>query len=184
MFNQLILSLEKYNYKFVTTNFKAIIKENISNKFAMLNNTDVNILIILTSYMIEDLMERYNINEDKFTQYNARDIISLCLTLLPFIKDDKYHMIKNLKDILYIDSITANATSIPSTLLDVDIKIVLKDKFPFSNISLGLLNQSDNGNLLELHNNNNNIIYNIIHNNFVSMLETIKITKKSRMFKS
>ena len=177
MFNQLILSLEKYNYKFVTTNFKAIIKENISNKFAMLNNTDVNILIILTSYMIEDLMERYNINEDKFTQYNARDIISLCLTLLPFIKDDKYHMIKNLKDILYIDSITANATSIPSTLLDVDIKIVLKDKFPFSNISLGLLNQSDNGNLLELYNNNNNnIIYTMIHNNFVSMLETIKIT--------
>lgn len=169
MFTQLILTLEKYNYKF-TDNFMATIKKYISKKFATLNNNDINILTNLTGYLIEDLMVRYKISEDHYNQYNGRDIISLCLTLLPFIKDNKYENIKNLKDIIYY-----NNNSIPLDLLDKDIKTVIKDSFPFSNISLGLLNNNNN-NLLELYDNDTHLIYTIIHNNFVAMLETIKIT--------
>ena len=176
MFNQLILILEKYNYKFVTDDFMASIKKYITNIFTLLNNNDNNILVLLTSYMIDDLIIRYNIKIEQFTQNNGRDIISLCFTLLPFIKDNdnknQYHMIQNLKDIIY----NSSCNSIPSSLLEKELKATINVFFPYSNISLGLLNNRDN-NLLELYTNtNNHIIYTIIHNNFVSMLETIKIT--------
>ena len=96
MFTILIERLEKdkENYTIVNSSFRNEIKYYIGNTFANLNKYDLNILSLLTGYLIEDITVRYNIDKDDvikmWTQNNARDIISTCLTLLPFIKDENY----------------------------------------------------------------------------------------------
>jgi len=186
MFNQLILTLEKYDYKFITKNFMATIKKNINNVFTNMNYTDINVLSLLTSYIIEDIMSRYTITEEFFTQYNARDIISLCLTLIPFIKDSNYTKIKYLRELLYKE----DTKNIPSSILKEASNKILEKYFPYSNMALGLLNNKDsillhldkeNSSLLNEKSsspvdNYSHLIYTTIHHNFVAMLETIKIT--------
>ena len=91
MFKTVINILKNYDYKFSNINFQMIVMTKISNIFISLNKEDINILTLLTSYLIEDIMVRYNMINDsdsynQFTQNSGRDIISLCLTLLPFIK--------------------------------------------------------------------------------------------------
>ncbi len=162
--------------KMVSSNFKQSVLYHISNTFPNLNKSDTNILSLLTSYLIDDIVIRYNIIKDyekQFTQNSGRDIVSLCLTLLPFIDNANYKKITSLKHILYIK----DSTSVPKDILNTKLKECLKENFPYSNFSLGLLNNDDSvNNLLELYDDSTHKIYLLIHHNFVSMLETIKIT--------
>ena len=176
MFNRLINTLKKYDYIFIKSYFRAEITKVIKNTFTKLNNSDIEILVLCTSYMIEDIMSRYNVADtnqfiNQFTHNKGRDIISLCLILLPFIKNEYYDKISNLSELLY----NTNTRTIPATLLNYEIKDTLKKYFPYSNFSLGLLNHNDNS-LLELYKDDIHLIYHIIHHNFVSILQTIKMT--------
>lgn len=179
MLDQVMQILLTNKYTFVD-NFKSTIKEYIQSLFPQLHYDDINILHELTSYLIEDISTKYNLsNSDpnaylQWTQNNGRDIISLCLTLLPFINstpdNDNYSKITKLSDIIYKGN-----GNIPINLLEVDIKQTLKQHFPYSTFALGLLNNKDNQ-LCNLYPDINHIIYKIIHYNFLSILETIKIT--------
>jgi len=174
MFNDMINILEKYKYEYITKNFKSDIKNIISQVFSNLNEYDINILTQCTSYMVEDISIRYNINNNKqWTQNNARDLLSLCLTLLPFMNDSYYSKISSLKELLY----RYDTKTIPSHILDETLKNGIKKNFPYSNFSLGLLNHDrDTDKLLDLYMESTHLIYHMIENNFISMLETIKIT--------
>ena len=169
--------LEKYDYKFSNMNFQMVVMKNINRIFAKLNHSDIKILTLLTSYLIEDIMVRYNMIDmnayTQLTQNNGRDIISLCLTLLPFIKEGISGDITSLSNILYLSNDSNN--NINTDILDISIKDAIKENFPYSNFSLGLLNKNEK-NLLDLSYDNISLIYHIIHTNFISMLETIKIT--------
>ena len=175
--NNLINKLKDYKYKFIDDIFKRIISTCIENTFKQLINDDIIILSILTSYIIDDIIIRYNLGRDiestktQFTQKNGRDIISLCLTLLPFIDNIHYIKITKLQEILFY----YNKSYIESDILSKKRTTVLKEYFPYSNFSLGLLN-NDNDKLLDLYINSEHLIYTCIHNNFIAILETIKIT--------
>lgn len=193
LFDKLINQLKVT--KMVSSNFKQSVFHYIKNTFTNLNNSDIEILVLLTSYLIYDIITRYDMTyyEEQFTQNSGRDVVSLCLTLLPFIDNSVYTKITSLKHILYIK----DNLSIPSNILETKLKECIKENFPYSNFSLGLLNENkDTDTLLELYDiekgqmiaeevfniptSTNNFfthkIYHCIHNNFVAMLETIKIT--------
>lgn len=174
IFNQLIKQLRLYQYKFIDSGFNKAIEFYIKNTFTSMNVDDIDILVILTKHLIEDIATRYNITDTlQFTQNNGRDIVSLCLTLLPFIDNNHYTKITSLKHLFYIK----DKPKIESDILEAKLKDCIKENFPYSNFSLGLLNKNrTNDTLLELYQDNQHIIYRTIHNNFVSMLETIKIT--------
>ena len=175
--NNLIDKLKDYKYIFIDDIFKRTISTYIENTFKNLVKHDIDILVILTSYIVNDIIIRYNLGKDiestkaQFTQRNGRDIISLCLTLLPFIDTTNYTKIINLQEIcFYYDK-----PYIPTDLLLKKRKDVLKEYFPYSNFSLGLLNNK-NDKLLDLYKDSEHLIYTCIHNNFLAILETIKIT--------
>jgi hypothetical protein len=107
----------------------------------------------------------------QWTQNNGRDIASLALTLIPYIGDNNYDIITKLTDIIY----STNENKIPNHILELDRASALKKYFPYSNFTIGLLNES-NDILLDLYETNQHTIYTCIENNFISMLETIKIT--------
>ena len=172
MLKNLLNQIKNYKFKFVDINFDKIVESNINLIFVNLKQSDINILTTLTLFLIDDISIRYDINIiEQWTQNNGRDIISLCLTLLPFIKDEYYTKIFSLTDIIYIDDIK----SIPTSILDIDMVSCLKKNMPYSNFSLGLLNLNKD-NLLELYKDDIHLIYHIIYNNFLAILETIKIT--------
>ena len=113
---------------------------------------------------------------DQWTQNNNRDIIALLLTLLPFINDKNnnrknFNILSDLNMILYNKSVK----EIKNYILKSDNADVFNDELSISNFSIGLMNKNDDV-ILNLYQNNEKLIYTIIHHNFVSMLETIKIT--------
>lgn len=176
MFNKLIDILEKYKYQFISDSFKLTIKNYIRGTFTNLNNYDINVLSVLTVYIIEDITIRYDfynnpLAQDQWTQNNARDIISICQSLLPFVKDENYSKLTSLKILLYKN----DSQNVSNEVLQYNIKTGLKNYFPYCNFSLGLLNKNEN-NMLELYEDGLHLIYKSIHYNFISMLETIKIT--------
>ena len=84
----------------------------------------------------------------------------------------RYNNITNLNQILY----NKNEKDIDKTILKKELKEVLKNELIYSNFSIGLLDDS-NDNLLTIdYGNKKKLIYIIIHHQFCSTLETIKIT--------
>ena len=126
--------------------------------------------------MIEDISVRYNFSKingyTQWTQNNGRDISSLVLTLIPYIGDNNYDVIVKLTDIIYKSDTNTN---IMTDILELDRDTAFKKHFPYSNFSIGLLNKKDTL-LLDVNETNQHTIYSCIENNFISMLETIKIT--------
>ena len=111
---------------------------------------------------------------DQWTQNNNRDIIALLLTLLPFINDknnnrENFNKMTDLNMILYNKN-TKELKNIFSNSMDV-----FNDELSIINFSIGLMDKNDDI-ILNLYQNNEKLIYTIMHHNFVSMLETIKIT--------
>ncbi len=178
MIDELILEIRNYKFEFINEPFKMDVLRYLKNLMPVLNSYDMNILFNLTLVLIEEISIRYNFSKDKgysqWTKNNGRDIASLALTLIPYIggaNDGNYDIIENLKDIIY----KSNETIIDSSLLEIDRKKALKTYFPYSNFTLGLLNKNNNV-LYNLYEKDQHTIYHCIENNFVSMLETIKIT--------
>nr|QFG74274.1 MAG: hypothetical protein [Megaviridae environmental sample] len=176
--------LNNYNYDFCNKKFKLHISNVVKTLYPKLNNDDLKILQILTIYLIEDIsIKFFDYDSDtkqkyysQWTQNSNRDILSISLQLIPFMdnKNDNY-LFKNIIDlnqILYKELIE----KIPSDIDEIEIKKILNDKFTFGNFSLGLLNNEKENSYLDMYNENNEkLIYEIIHNNFCALLETIKI---------
>ena len=168
----LIEILEKIDNTNIDYQLKMDILYYIKDLLPQLNLEDTNILHKLTINLIININERYNIKNNKFwTKNNGQDISSLTLTLIPYINDLNFSQITKLTDIIYKGS----EKVINKKLLKLDRNIVLKKHFPYSNFALGLLNEKDDI-ILDLYDNGEHIIYKCIENNFLSMLETIKIT--------
>ena len=177
MIDGIILRVDDYlktNMKFITDDFSSEVKQYIIKLMPKLNSYDVNILFTLTLYMIEDISIKYNfpqkIGYKQWLKNDGRDIASLCLTLIPYIGDNNYDIITKLTDIIYAN----NEKIIDNNVTNIERSAALKLYFPFSNFTLGLLNQSTN--LLDLYATGQHTIYHIIELNFIAMLETIKIT--------
>jgi hypothetical protein len=178
MINIIIEAIKNYNFKFVNEPFKMTVLKYLKQLLPSLNSNDIIILHTLTLVLIEEISIRYNFKEQgysQWTQNNGRDIVSLALTLIPYIggsNDNNYDTIENLKDIIYK---TDDDKTIPLSVLNMERTSALHKYFPYSNFTLGLLNNNDN-NIFDLYENNQHTIYHCIENNFISMLETIKIT--------
>ncbi len=180
MIDELINAIENYNFVFIDKPFKADVLKYLKYLMPLLNSYDMNILFTLTLVLIEEISIRYNFNKDvgykQWTKNNGRDIASLCLTLIPYIggpNDKNYDLIENLKDIIYKSD--SNNNYINSNILELNRKDALNKHFPYSNFTLGLLNKNKNT-IYDLYEKNQHTIYHCIENNFVSMMETIKIT--------
>ena len=182
-FEELINKLKDYEYSFVTEIFNGEIKKVVNHLFPNLNKNDLLILQIFTIYLIEDISIRYNFQ--KKTKYylqwkknNNQDILAVILMLLPFINDknnDKkwYHNMRDLNQILH----NHLGNDISNSILSKPIAEALKMDMSFSNFSIGLLNNTKKNTVLELiDNEGTKLIYHIIHHNFCSILETLKIT--------
>jgi hypothetical protein len=175
--NDLINEIKNYNYIFVNKNLKINIRETVEELFPNLSNEDSNILYIFSLYLIEDISIRFNFtNEEKYIyqwlQNNKRDIKSIILMLLPYINDKN----NNYKKITDLNQILCNIddNKIPNYFLTIKRSEMLKNLFPFSNFSLGLMDNNNND-LLNLYENNEKLIYHNLHHNFVSILETLYI---------
>jgi hypothetical protein len=172
----LIETIDKYNMTpFINDNFKSDVENYLKKLLPQLNALDMNILLKLTLYMIFDISTKYNfpieLGHNQWTKNNGRDISSLSLSLIPYIGDNSYDIITKLTDIIF----KSDDININKSVLEINRNDALKKFFPFSNFTLGLLNEN-NDILLDLYKNNQHTIYDCIENNFYSMLETIKIT--------
>ncbi len=176
MISTLITEIDKYKFVFIEEYFKSEIFDSIQSLFPLLNKYDMNILHKLTLYLIEDISVKFNFSKNKgyqqWTKNNSRDISSLVLTLIPYIGDNNFDKLVNLTDIIFKSD---DKKTISNKILNRERKDIIKQYFPFSNFTLGLLNDK-NDILLDLYEHNQHTIYHCIENNFVSMLETIKIT--------
>ena len=85
-------NIQKLKLYFVNEQFMLIIKTTVTNFFPKLDKDDQNILIILTTFIIDIISMKYgfktnnNIYYEQWTQNNNRDIKGVILLLLPFIK--------------------------------------------------------------------------------------------------
>ena len=153
MIDILIKTIEEDNRKsdYLTTVFNTTIGQYLQNMFPQLNQYDMNIIKQLTLYLIEYISIRYGFEKEfaykHWTKNNGRDCISLSLTLIPYINNNAYDTITNLTDIIFKKN--QNESTIKNNLLELDRKEVLTSYFPYSNFSLGLLNEK-NDNILEL----------------------------------
>ncbi len=185
IFNDLLYYLKNYNYKFITETFRTEIQTVLKNLYPNLVKNDLDIIILLTAYLIEDISVRiFYLDEEpikdsyyvQWTQNNNRDILAASLMIIPFMddKDNKkrYRNIKDLNQILY----DKNSDNISKDILKKYIKDVLKNELKYTNFSIGLLDDT-NDNILKLKDDSEKkLIYIIIHHHFCSALETIKIT--------
>lgn len=180
MIDELIIEIKKIQFEFINEPFKMEVLKYLKYLMPVLNLYDMNILHNLTLVLIEEISIRYNFNKDigynQWTKNNGRDIVSLCLTLIPYIggsNDNNYNIIENLKDIIFKSNI--NDIDININITNMERKDAINKYFPYSNFTLGLLNKN-NDSLYNLYEKNQHTIYHCIENNFVSMIETIKIT--------
>lgn len=182
---QVLDNLSNKQYIFINDNFKSYIINSIKNVFPKLNGEDTNVLQLLLEYLIEYITVKYfylydekpkKYMYDQWTQNNNRDIIALLLALLPFI-NDKNNNRKNFNNLTDLNLILYNKSikEVKKYVLEKDSMDVYNDELSISNFSIGLMNKNEDT-ILNLYEYDEKLIYTIIHHNFVSMIETIKIT--------
>ena len=186
-FEDCINLIEKYDYIFVTKSFKSYINNVLQELFPKLEEFDLSILVLFTCFLIEDLSIRiYNIKNDnniiddyyqQWKQNNNRDILAITLQIIPFMDQknnrENYNKIKDLNQILY----DKNSNDIDRLILKKGLKESLKKELKYTNFSIGLLIDNNTESLLKLkYGPNKKLIYIILHHQFMSILETIKIT--------
>ena len=155
------------NYKNNFININQIIYEVLFTFFPKLNKEDLNILIILIIFLINIIFNKYFIKENYWIE-NKQDIKAIVLLLLPYLYDYKF---TDLNEILY--SFT-NCNKISSYILKLDKDDVLKQYFKYSNIMLGIIDNSPNK-LSLLDDNNDKLIYKFIEHNLIGLLQTLYI---------
>ena len=155
------------NYKNNFININQIIYEVLFNFFPKLNKEDLNILIILTTFLLNIISNKYFIKENYWIE-NKQDIKAIVLLLLPYLYDYNF---TDLNEILYS---FANCNKISSYILKLNRDDVLKQYFKYSNIMLGIIDNSPNK-LSLLDDNNDKLIYKFIEHNLIGLLQTLYI---------
>ena len=186
-FNSLLISIESIKYKFIDEKFKETIYLTINIFFPNLNAQDLKALQILTCFIIDLISFNYDFkNQDikyinQWTQNSNRDIKGVILLLLPFIDDkDNGYLLKKIKDLNHL-LYAFGGDNIPSHILKDEREKIKSTYFEYGNMGIGLIKPKEileltkQDNLLKLYNNEDKLIYEIIHHNFIGLLQTLEI---------
>jgi hypothetical protein len=179
--------LDEYNYIFVNNSFRTYINNVLQDLFPNLDESDIKILLLFICFLIENISIRIyfikselDVNNNHYLQWkqnNNRDILAITLQIIPFMDQknnrENYNKIKDLNQILY----DKNSNDIDRLILKKELKESLKKELKYTNFSIGLLIDNNTESLLKLkYGANKKLIYIILHHQFLSILETIKIT--------
>lgn len=163
----------------IPIDLEKIIKDQIKLLFPNLIYRHLEFINELTKYLLYQISNRFIQQTDniigQYTQNNYRDVKAIILMLLPFIDDknnnSKFKKIENLNQIIYNK---IGEDEIKEYILNKPLSETLKSEFLISNFGIGLLNKNTKK-LLDLKPNNEELILKIIYNNFIGLLETLKI---------
>ncbi len=176
-FDDLLIKLNNINYEsniidgqlinsIIDNQLKNSIKQTIINYFPKLYIDDVNILFVLTTYLIDVISYKYNITEQiQWTKNYNRDIRGVLLLLLPFIDSKNNNELP--RNLLRLNNILYSSDKILENkdfLKNVDRDKMIEKYFKNSNIGISLLDDKTTYN-----------IYDIIHNNFLAILQTVEM---------
>ena len=181
-FNKILDHFRNQEYEFVNHTLSNNIKNAIQILFPNLNKQDFDVLFLFTENIIEKISNYNDFKKEddyykQWEQNNYQDIKGVVMILLPFIDDKNNGKLLNelidLNQYLY----THLKSSIPSELSLENRTKILKTDFKFSNMSLGLLSDSSNNNLLELFEKDGKmkLIYKIIHHNYLGLTRTLQV---------
>ena len=181
-FNVILDHFRNQKYNFINPTLSNNIKNAIQILFPNLNKQDFDVLFLFTENIIEKISNYNYFKKDEnyykqWEQNKYQDIKGVVMILLPFIDDKNNGKLLNelidLNQYLY----THLKSSIPSDLSLKNRTEILKTDFKFSNMSLGLLSDSSNNNLLELFEKDGKmkLIYKIIHHNYLGLTRTLQV---------
>ena len=179
-FNTLLNNIDSTPLKWVSNNFKATIEKVVSNFFPNLNLEDQRVIKILSVFIIDLISFKYNFEKNENYEYqwiqnNFRDMKGAILLLLPFIDDKNgghlLNKIEDLNQLLY----AYKTKTIPKEVNDLHRESILSTHFEFGNMGIGLIENKDNNDLLNLYENNTKLIYKVIYHNFIGLLQTLEI---------
>ncbi len=179
-FNLLLDNIKSVLNQYVDGEFENTIVSVVRSFFPNLNQKDINILNILTIYIIELVSNKYDFNKTDFdkqwTQNDNRDIKGIILLLLPFI-DDKNNgeLLKKLPDLNFLlyDEHTKSSSKFIHTRSKTNVFLT---NFKYGNMGIGLIPDNDpNHNLNLFDSNGEKLIYKIIYHNFIGLLQTLEI---------
>jgi hypothetical protein len=159
-------------------NLKNIINICLGDMFPKLDSDsfDYSYLYHMVYNLILTIKKKFNIQKQdlikQFKQNNYRDTRSCILLLIPFIDDKNdnklFKKIYDLNQILYFDPLK---TEINKDLFNYEMTEARKLYFPICNFSLGLINE--NNELKLVNDNGEKLIYEIMYNNYISLIETL-----------
>lgn len=171
----------EYNNNFLDTKHINIIETVVRDLFPRLNNSDINILQKLTIFIVDLISFKYNFQKedkyyDQWKQNNNQDIKGVTLLLLPYINDmNNSELLNQLLDLNHLLFNGDDKQIIKSNeLLYEERNIVLKNKFKFGNMAIGLLDENNNI-MLDLYKNNDKTIYYIIVQHVKSIVQTLEM---------
>lgn len=183
-FNTLLKNIQLIPLKFVDEEFKIKINFVINDFFPSLNSDDINVLIILTTFLIDVIAHKYHFEKNssyynQLTQNNAKDMKGIILLLLPFI-DDKNDaiLLKKLNDLNHL-LYAKDERSITRDILNLERDRILSTHFTYGNMGITLLNpiiDESNDTVLNLYIDETKLIYEVMHHNLISLLRTLEMT--------
>jgi len=173
---ELINNIKNREYKFINNQeFIIFINNTIKTFFPSLIEADINILQVLTTFMIDHISFKYsfdNQNDIYYSQWeqnNGGDIKGVVLLLLPFINDNLLKNLTNLSHLLY-----SSDGNIDEKILNYEREKILLTHFKYGNMGLGLINEASRNEILNLE-PNDKLINKIIIDNFYGLLQTLEI---------
>ena len=176
--NNLLIKLKNRELLYVDNNLKYKIFEKLENTFINLNYKDLNILNYLLIHLIDIISYKFyfKINQDEFqwTINNFQDTRACLNLLLPYIDDKNneylFKQISNLSQIL-----TAyNIDNISKNHFKMDSEKFIKSYCKWSNFLVGIL-PNDNNNFYLKNKDDTHMIYDIIYNNYMCLIESLQI---------
>jgi len=187
----LLNNIKSIKYKFINEFLKKEIYYVVRTFFSKLNDKDLEVLQILTTYVVDLISFKYHFDPldinyiNQWTQNANRDIKGVILLLLPFIDDkDNGYLLQKLQDLNHL-LYAYNGNFIPNNVLDLEREQIKSTHFEYGNMGIGLiktdtiLKYTNQDYLLKLYDDNNDdekLIYKIIHHNFIGLLQTLEIT--------
>ena len=174
---KLINNIKNREYKFINNQeFIIFINNTIKTFFPSLIEADINILQVLTTFMIDHISFKYsfdnqnNIYYSQWEQNNGGDIKGVVLLLLPFINDSLLKNLTNLSHLLY-----SSDGNIDKNILNYERGKILSTHFKYGNMGLGLINEASKSEILLDLESNDKLINKIIIDNFYGLLQTLEI---------
>jgi hypothetical protein len=168
----IILELKNKNYNEIQNQFKKYIIEFFNNWFTNLNKNDLDVLIEITFFLIIRIQKLFFIKDSdlifQFTKNNNQDIKAITLLYLPYLNDDLTNLYNNLYDLNEIIC----SKNINEQIFEMDKTDALKEYFKYSTIGLGLV---DKNKKINLEIDGEKMIYKIIFNKLISLLNTLSI---------